>query len=135
MKIKILILTILVLPLINSAQEDTTRDEEIKIERMYVEEQAEYPGGLKALYEYLRKNIKIPKIIRVRGEVSGKVFVKFMVNEEGKVEEVSILKGLTGCEECDEETLKAIKKMPRWKAAKMQGKNVKCYFNLPVSFK
>jgi protein TonB len=61
--------------------------------------------------------------------------LKFVVNESGSISDVQVLKGVPGCSDCDKEAIRVVKSMPAWKAAKMTGKAVKCYFNLPISFK
>lgn len=99
-----------------------------------VEEQAEFPGGTAAMMKYMRDNTVYPAMAREAG-ISGKAFLKFVVNENGDISNVEILKGVPGCPECDREAIRVVKSMPKWKAAKMTGRSVKCYFNLPFSFK
>lgn len=99
-----------------------------------VEEQAEFPGGTAAMYKYIQQNIQYPAMAREAG-ISGKCFLKFVVNETGEISNVEILKGVPGCSECDREAIRVVKAMPKWKAAKMTGKSVKCFFNLPINFK
>jgi protein TonB len=99
-----------------------------------VEEQAEFPGGIAAMSDFIRKNLQYPTMAREAG-ISGKCFLKFVVNETGSISNVEILKGVPGCQDCDKEAIRVVKAMPAWKPAKMTGKSVKCYFNLPISFK
>ncbi len=99
-----------------------------------VEEQAEFPGGTAAMMKYMRDNTQYPAMAREAG-ISGKCFLKFVVNESGDISNVEILKGVPGCNDCDKEAIRVVKSMPKWKAAKMTGRSVKCYFNLPFSFK
>ncbi len=99
-----------------------------------VEEQAEFPGGTTAMYKYIQQNVQYPAMAREAG-ISGKCFLKFVVNETGEISNVEILKGVPGCSECDREAIRVVKAMPKWKAAKMTGKSVKCFFNLPINFK
>jgi protein TonB len=99
-----------------------------------VEEQAEFPGGIAAMQKYLGSNIQYPAMAREAG-ISGKCFLKFVVNENGDISNVEVLKGVPGCSDCDKEAVRVVKSMPKWKPAKMTGRSVKCYFNLPVSFK
>jgi protein TonB len=99
-----------------------------------VEEQAEFPGGIAAMMKYLQGNIQYPAMAREAG-LSGKCFLKFVVNENGDISNVEVLKGVPGCSECDKEAIRVVKSMPKWKPAKMTGRAVKCYFNLPVNFK
>jgi protein TonB len=98
-----------------------------------VEEAAEFPGGIAALQKYMRDNTVYPTMAREAG-IGGKCFLKFVVNENGEISNVEILKGVPGCSECDKEAIRVVKSMPKWKAAKMTGRAVKCYFNLPFNF-
>lgn len=99
-----------------------------------VEEQAEFPGGIAELGKFIQKNLQYPSMAREAG-ISGKCFLKFVVNENGDISNVEVLKGVSGCSDCDKEAVRVVKSMPKWKAAKMTGRAVKCYFNLPISFK
>ncbi|MCW3078039.1 MAG: Protein TonB [Bacteroidetes bacterium] len=99
-----------------------------------VEEQAEFPGGIAAMQKYMRDNTQYPTMAREAG-ISGKCFLKFVVNEDGSISNVEILKGVPGCADCDREAIRVVKSMPKWKPAKMTGRSVKCYFNLPFNFK
>lgn len=98
-----------------------------------VEMNAEYPGGVAAMMEFIRNNIVVPEAVR-KG-VSGKVFAKFVVSQDGSINQVTILKGISACPACEEECIRVIKSMPKWKPAMMSGKPVNCYFNLPISFR
>jgi protein TonB len=99
-----------------------------------VEENAEFPGGITAMAKYIQQNLQYPAMAREAG-ISGKAFLKFVVNEDGDISNVEVLKGVPGCGECDKEAVRVVKSMPKWKPAKMTGRAVKCYFNLPINFK
>ena len=81
---------------------------------------------------YLQKNMRYPSDAR-ENNIQGKVVVGFVVDEEGRVNNCSILKGIGGG--CDEEALRIVKEMPNWKPGKIEGKPVKVYFTLPIQFK
>lgn len=97
-----------------------------------VEEMPSFPGGDKALYEYLAKNIKYPAVAKDNG-IEGKVYIKFVVNEDGSVSQVQLARGIGGG--CDEEAMRVVKEMPKWKPGKQRGKTVKVWYTLPVYFK
>lgn len=99
-----------------------------------VETQAEFPGGINAMMNYLRDNVVYPTKARERG-IGGKCFIRFVVSKSGKIRDVTLLKGVPNCSECDEEAVRVVKSMPDWNPAKMKGEPVNCYFNLPFSFK
>ena len=96
-----------------------------------VEQMPEFPGGQMAMMEYLRKNIKYPNQAR-EFNISGNVMVKFVVDKEGNVKDVEIVKGIGYG--CDEEALRVVKNMPQWKPGYQNGKAVNVYFHLPISF-
>lgn len=97
-----------------------------------VEEMPSYPGGDAKMYEYLGKNIKYPQIARESG-IQGRVFVNFVVEPDGSVSNVKVLRGIGGG--CDEEAMRVVKTMPKWKAGKQRGKPVRVSYTLPVVFK
>jgi periplasmic protein TonB len=96
-----------------------------------VEQQAEFPGGTKEMYGFLGKNIKYPSAAQ-RANVSGKVFVKFVVEKDGSISDVNVLKGIGFG--CDEEAIRVIKSMPRWSPGKQNGRAVRVYFTMPVVY-
>lgn len=99
-----------------------------------VEETAEFPGGIAAMGKYIQQNLQYPAMAR-EANIGGKCFLKFVVNDKGEIGNVEVLKGVPGCPECDKEAVRVVKSMPKWKPAKMTGRPVNCYFNLPISFK
>jgi len=100
-----------------------------------VEEMPEPPGGIQEFYKYVGKNIQYPNMAREAG-ISGKAFLKFVVNQDGSLGDITVIKGVSGCTDCDKEAVRVLKAYPeKWKPGKMTGKAVKCYFTLPISFK
>lgn len=93
---------------------------------------AEFPGGLNKLADFIGKNIKYPKAARKNG-IEGKVFLRFIVDTEGHIQHVEVLKGVSP--EIDEEAIRVIKIMPQWRPAMVDGNKVNSFFNLPLSFK
>ncbi len=93
----------------------------------------EFEGGANGLMRYVASNIVYPDIAKSIGK-EGTVYVSFVVNELGYVENAKVMRGIGYG--CDEEVLKVVDKMPRWKkAGKNGGHPVKVRFNIPVSFK
>ncbi len=102
----------------------------------HVEEMAEFPGGTAELMKFIGKNVVFPKRAREDSLFNDcKVYLKFVVTEEGFTSNHEVLKGCPNFPECDEESLRVLKIMPRWRPAKIDGKPVKCYFNIPINFK
>lgn len=104
---------------------------EIETPSTVVEEMPEFPGGEAARIRFLNENIVYPRQAREVG-IEGKVFVTFVVEKDGSITGIALLRGIGGG--CDEEALKAIKAMPKWKPGRQNGKEVRVQLNLPVNF-
>jgi protein TonB len=125
--------------------EDQTVDETTEIE--FIEETAEevmeeeiftivqdmpsFPGGDGAMLSFLGKNIKYPTLAKESG-IQGTVYVTFVVEKDGSVSNVKVLRGIGGG--CDEEAIRVVKSMPKWTPGKQRGKPVKVQYNLPCRF-
>lgn len=96
-----------------------------------VEEMPEFPGGNQALHEFISTNIKYPLEAK-KNNISGKVYVSFVVSSSGKIKETRILRGIGGG--CDEEALRVVDLMPDWQPGKQNGKPVNVQYNLPILF-
>lgn len=97
-----------------------------------VEEVAEFPGGLNALMEWLGDNIRYPETAAQK-DIQGRVIVKFIVECDGSIGNVTIAKGVD--KDLDKEAVRVVRNMPKWKPGKNNGVPVRCYFNLPITFK
>lgn len=67
-----------------------------------------------------------------RANKGGRVFVSFVVNTDGSIQDVKLIKGVGFG--CDEEAIRVIKSMPRWNPAKQNGKPVRSIFTQPITF-
>ncbi len=110
-------------------------DEEVEEEEeeilMVVQEMPEFPGGEAAMYGFIGKNIKYPKIAKETG-VSGRVWVTFVVEKDGSVSRIKVLRGIGAG--CDEEAMRVIKAMPKWKPGMQMGKAVRVQYQIPIKF-
>jgi protein TonB len=97
-----------------------------------VEQQPEPEGGLSAFYEYIQRNLKYPAIAR-RNNIEGKVFVQFVVERDGRLTDVRVLKGIGGG--CDEEAVRIISGAPKWQPGKQRGRPVRVQMILPIMFR
>ena len=97
-----------------------------------VEEMPKFPGGENALMDYVAKNVVYPKEAQEKG-ISGRVFVGFIVEKDGSVSEVKVLRGIGGG--CDEEAVRVISGLPKWKPGKQEGKPVRVSYQMPINFK
>ena len=100
----------------------------------YVDEFAEFPGGLEAYKKYLAENIIYP-VSAVNKNIEGTVYVRFIVSKSGYITNVRVVKAIPDCDECSEEVIRVFKSMPRWIPAKNNGEIVDSYFNSKVTFK
>jgi len=99
---------------------------------LVVEESAAPQGGMQAFYEYVGKKLKYPAQARRMG-IEGKVFVEFVINRDGSIQDVKAIKGIGAG--CDEEAVRVIQSAPSWKAGKQRGKPVRQRMVLPITFK
>lgn len=96
------------------------------------EEMPSFPGGEKALMQYIKDNTYYPKEM-CEGAAQGRVMVGFVINEDGSISDVKVLRSLTP--EFDEVAVKIVKGMPKWNPGKQNGKAVKTKYTVPVSFR
>ena len=96
-----------------------------------VEQQAEFPGGPRAFETFLQKNLRYPSAA-LRENVRGKVYVQFVVNTDGTIQDVQVLKSVGFG--CDEEAVRIIKSVPRWTPGKQSGRAVRSRFTQPIYF-
>lgn len=97
-----------------------------------VEQMPEFPGGESALFKFLGENINYPRIC-VENGVQGKVFVQFIVAEDGSISNIEIAGGANPY--LDAEAMRVIALMPKWNPGKQRNKPVKVGMRLPVTFK
>ncbi|MEE1946162.1 energy transducer TonB [Pedobacter sp. KR3-3] len=93
--------------------------------------QPSYPDGVQALYKFLGQNIKYPKEA-VTKNIQGDVFVSFMVEADGSIKDIKVVKGIGGG--ADEEAVRVVKLMKKWNPAEKDGKPVRSSFSLPIKF-
>jgi TonB family protein len=117
----------------------TTEDNPIQIIRnnndsiyQIVDEMPQYPGGEKAMMEYVAKNVKYPQEAKDK-EIQGRVFVSFVVEKDGSVSTVKVMRGIGGG--CDEEAVRVVSSMPKWKPGIKDGKPVRVSYMMPLNFK
>ena len=96
-----------------------------------VEDMPEFKGGDKALLKYIAEHVVYPEMAK-ENDIQGTVYVGFVVNEKGKVTNVSVLRGVDPLH--DKEAIKVIQGLPDWKPGKQSGKNVKVRMQVPIKF-
>ncbi|MBE5320915.1 energy transducer TonB [Pedobacter sp. MR2016-19] len=105
-----------------------TEDKEIYLG---ADEYPEFTGGAKAWSKYMERNLRYPSRAQDEG-AAGKVFVSFVVEKDGSITDVSVIKGIGFG--CDEEAIKVIKKSPLWKPGKNKGVPVRVRYNMAINF-
>ncbi|MBL7691856.1 MAG: energy transducer TonB [Flavipsychrobacter sp.] len=97
--------------------------------RRFVEQMPQYNGDVNA---YLAANVRYPEAARDAG-IEGPVQIEFVVDEEGNVTQARVVRGIGGG--CDQEALRVVAGMPRWKPGRQNGLPVKVFFNVVVKFR
>jgi TonB family protein len=97
-----------------------------------LEKRADFKGGIEELYKFLNANIKYPKRARRTG-TEGKVFVQFVIEKDGSISDIKVIKGLD--KSTDAEAVRLVNLMPKWTPGYVRGLAVKSKFVLPLAFK
>jgi protein TonB len=129
-KISLLLLFVLCFAKFATAQKNT-EDLPEPLKARANSTQAEFPGGPAKMKRYFEKNTRYAHK-EDRNNHMGIVYVTFIVEKDGSLDSVKLLQTLT--EYYDQEALRLIKAMPKWKPAMQNGKPVRTQFNFPVKF-
>ncbi|MFN9501617.1 MAG: TonB family protein [Chryseotalea sp.] len=97
-----------------------------------VEETATPTNGMDGFYTFIKTNLSYPQTARDK-RTEGKVFVQFIINEDGRLSDVTVIKGLG--DGCDEEAIRVVGLSPNWKPGKQKGIPLKQRMVLPITFK
>ena len=100
----------------------------------FVDEPAEFPGGGKALMDFIKTNLKYPESA-LKDSIQGRCHVKLLISDQGEVQKIQITKNIPECPDCDKEVIRIMRLMPRWKPGRVNGKNVNSYYRIPVTFR
>ncbi len=107
-------------------------EEEEEIVNFYViENKPEFPGGQDAMFKFIAEHTKYPEIAKENG-ITGKVFVQFVIDKDGAVTDVKVIRGIDPY--LDKEAVRVVKSMPKWQPGLQRGKPVKVSFQLPINF-
>ncbi|MBR6160244.1 MAG: energy transducer TonB [Bacteroidales bacterium] len=98
----------------------------------FTEEMPEFPGGPEALNSFLTKEIQYPEVARNNG-IMGTVLVEFVVEKDGRVSNAKVKVPLFP--DCDKEAVRGVMAMPKWKPGKNMGRPVRCFYQVPVTFR
>ena len=108
-------------------EENIIKDEIFTI----VESQPAPAKGMNSFYEYIRKNLRYPAKARRKG-IEGKVFVQFVVEKDGSLNDVMVIKGIGAG--CDEEARRVLENADEWMPGQQNGQPVKVRMVLPITF-
>jgi len=117
-------------PVENPSVESPSSENKI-YESSAVDVQPEFIGGQKELIKYVSNNIKYPLAAR-QNNIQGKVYVNFVIEKDGSVNEVKVRQGIGGG--CDEEAAKLLRNSPKWKPGVLKGSPVRVNMSLPITF-
>lgn len=124
-------------PTIQKPPKAKIEEETIEEPLVIVEKSAETEGGMEAFYKYVKKKIKFPANVQRMG-IEGKVFVQFVVEKDGSLSEIEIVKGIHP--DCDAEAKRVIelfmtdKKAPKWIPAEQRYRKVRQRMVIPIYF-
>jgi periplasmic protein TonB len=109
-------------------KEEVVEESEIFV---VVEDMPEFPGGETALRSFINKNVNYPVIAAENG-IQGKVYVRFVVDKDGSVTNAEIARGIDPS--LDQEALRVVRTLPKWKPGKQRGKPVRVSYTVPINF-
>lgn len=112
--------------------EEAVEEEKVDEIFMIVEQKPEPLGGIGAFYKYVADELNYPKYARAR-HIEGRVFVQFVVNADGAITQVEVIKGIGAG--CDEEAVRVLENAPKWIPGRQRGRNVRVRMILPITFK
>jgi protein TonB len=110
--------------------EEEAEEEEAQV-FFIVENMPEFPGGDLELRKHIAQNVQYPEIAKENG-IQGRVFVQFVVNQKGEIEQVKVVRGVDPA--LDREAVRVISSLPKWKPGSQRGKPVRVSFTVPINF-
>jgi len=117
--------------ILNATAQKNINNEKITEKDTVVEVIPEFPGGEDSLWKFISKNVVYPEEARKKN-LEGKVVIKFIIETDGSISNVEVVQSVAPI--LDEEAVRVIKLMPKWKPGKQRGKFVRVYFQIPIRF-
>ncbi len=96
-----------------------------------VEQMPQFPGGEKEMMKFIHSNLRYPSMAAENG-IQGTVIVNFVVDKEGKITRIKVVRGIGGG--CDEEAIRVLAKMPAWSPGRQGGKAVLVSYTVPIKY-
>ena len=119
-------------PAVSNVVEQEEEEKPDDVIYTHVDQKAEFPGGVQALYKYLGDNIHYPDAARENG-IQGTVMLQFTVNADGSIQDIVVKRSPDIS--LEKEAVRVVKSMPKWKPGENNHKKVRSKFSLPVAFK
>lgn len=116
-----------------SVQGDVKQDAKTDLNKEEPDTYPSFVGGDKAFFKYLGENIKYPDYEK-KNDIQGNVIASFIVNADGSIGKIEILKSVKGSKNLNAEVIRVLKSMPKWNPATKDDKAVKAIMNIPVKF-
>ncbi len=107
-------------------------DEKVEEVHDFVETMPSFEGGISEFYKFVSGHLKYPAKAR-RMQIEGKVFVHFVVDKDGSLSDIKVVRGIGGG--CDDEVLRIVSMSPKWNPGKQRGRPVRVRMMLPISFR
>ena len=114
-------------------EEDLYDDVEEEVIFTVVEQMPEFPGGTSEMYKYISANLRYPIEAQNNG-IQGRTICQFVVNKDGSVVDVVVVRS-SGNDALDNEAIRLISSMPKWKPGTQRGKAVRVKYTVPVNFR
>ena len=132
--VKIILLLVLAFGLNNSFAQKVDSTKNVKDTAVdKFENPPEFIGGISELYKYLIANIVYPEQSK-KAKIKGMVFVSFIVEMDGSISDIKVLKSPKKGEELEKEAIRVVSLMPRWKPGSANGHPVRVKFTIPINF-
>ena len=93
----------------------------------------EFPGGERAMFQYIQENLKYPKQA-LKKQIQGRSICQFIVEKDGSISHIQVVRS-SGNKSLDRAAIRVIKTMPKWTPGRLQGKIVRTHYTLPVNFR
>jgi periplasmic protein TonB len=130
MRVLLIIIVSLCLKGVYAQSTEKNNDQSVNVDDL--QEKPTFPGGQNAMLAFLGNSIKYPHTAADNG-IQGTVIMEFIVSKTGELTDIKVLRSIGGG--CDEEAVRVVKLMPKWKPGRHEGKPVNVRYTLPVRFK
>ena len=118
--------------MVSKSESDDDDDDDMIMGMIADEHRAEFPGGDRTLLDFLKSNLVYPKVAQ-DSSIQGRVIVKFTIEKDGSITDVEVARSIYPA--LDEEAVRVVSMMPKWKPATKKGEPIRCKYMLPIFFR